>query len=69
MVQIAKKRCLLLNAKVPNATTHKTIEQLEKGKGKRSAPARTLVEFFGHSPLRGVKIRRPRDTGRKPVKF
>lgn len=34
-------------------------------------PKGSLVEFFQRSPLRGVdlKIKRSRDTGRKPVKF
>lgn len=34
-------------------------------------PKVSLVEFFQRSPLRGVdlKIKRSRDTGRKPVKF
>lgn len=30
--------------KVPNAATRKAIEQLEKGKGKRSASARALFK-------------------------
>jgi len=69
MARAAKERRFTFDAKVPNATTRKAIEQLEKGKGKRSTSARTLVEFFGHSSLHGVKIRRSRDTGRKLVKF
>lgn len=69
MAQAAKERRLAFDTKVPNATTRKAIEQLEKGK--RPTPAHTLVEFFGRSPLRGVslKIERSRDTGRKPVRF
>ena len=41
-----------------------TYRKLRKPKG-------SLVEFFQRSPLRGVdlKVKRSRDTGRKPVKF
>ena len=74
MVQISKKRRLPINVKLPNATTRKAIEQLEKREGRHykiGKSRRTLVKFFGRPPLRGVglKIKRSRKTGRKPVKF
>lgn len=44
MVRIAKEQRFPFDVKVPNATTRKAIEQLEKGKGKRSASARALYK-------------------------
>ena len=34
-------------SKVPNAATRKAIEQIEKGKGKRSASVRALFKSIG----------------------
>lgn len=47
------------------------IEAYEDKHYKFRLPSRSLVRFFRRSPLRGVnlKIKRSRDTGRKPVKF
>ena len=47
------------------------IEVYEDKHYKLGKPKRSLVKFFGRSPLRGVglKIKRSRDTGRKPAKF
>lgn len=44
MVRIAKEQRFPFDVKVPNATTRKAIEQLEKGKGKRPASARALYK-------------------------
>lgn len=44
MVRIAKEQRFPFDVKVPNASTRKAIEQLEKGKGKRSASARALFK-------------------------
>ena len=44
MVRIAKEQRFPFDVKVPNVTTRKAIEQLEKGKGKRSASARALYK-------------------------
>lgn len=44
MVRIAKEQRFPFDVKVPNATTRKAINQLEKGKGKRSASARALYK-------------------------
>lgn len=47
------------------------IETYEDKHYKIGWPRRSLVRFFRRSPLRSVnlKIKRSRDTGRKPVKF
>lgn len=47
MVRIAEEQRFPFDVKVPNATTRKAIEQLEKGKGKRSASARALLKDLG----------------------
>ncbi len=49
----------------------KLIESYEDKHHKIGRPRRSLVKFFGRSPLRGVnlKIKHSRDTGRKPVKL
>ena len=44
MVRIAKEQRFPFDVKVPNVTTRKAIEQLEKGKGKRSTSARALYK-------------------------
>lgn len=44
MVRIAEEQRFPFDVKVPNVTTRKAIEQLEKGKGKRSASARALYK-------------------------
>lgn len=47
------------------------IEVYEDKHYRIGKPGRPLVKSFSRSPLRGVnlKIKRSRDTGRKPVKF
>lgn len=47
MVRIAEEQRFPFDVKVPNAATRKAIEQLEKGKGKRSASARALLKELG----------------------
>lgn len=44
MVRIAEEQRFPFDVKVPNTTTRKAIEQLEKGKGKRSVSARALLK-------------------------
>lgn len=44
MVRIAEEQRFPFDVKVPNATTRKAIDQLEKGKGKRSVSARALLK-------------------------
>lgn len=44
MVRIAEEQRFPFDVKVPNATTRKAIEQLEKGKGKRSTSAHALFK-------------------------
>ena len=44
MVRIAEEQRFPFDVKVPNATTRKAIDQLEKGKGKRSTSARALYK-------------------------
>ncbi len=47
------------------------IEVYEDKHYRIGRPRRYLVKFFGRSPLRGagLKIRRSRDIGRKPVRL
>ena len=47
MVRIANEQRFPFDVKVPNNTTRKAIEQLEKGKGKRSASTRALFKNLG----------------------
>jgi len=47
MVRIAEKQRFPFDVKVPNAATRKTIDQLEKGKGRRSASSRALFKNLG----------------------
>ncbi len=47
------------------------IEAYEDKHYRIGKPGRSLVKFFSRSPLRGanLRVKRSRDTGRKPVKF
>ena len=47
------------------------IEAYEDKHYRIGRPGRPLIKFFRRSPLRGIglKIKRSRETGRKPVKF
>lgn len=47
MVRIAEEQRFPFDVKVPNAATRKAIDQLEKGKGKRSTSSRALYKGLG----------------------
>jgi DNA-damage-inducible protein J len=47
MLRIADERRLPFDVKVPNAATRKAMQELEAGKGHRSADAGTLFKDLG----------------------
>ncbi|ABS63490.1 addiction module antitoxin, RelB/DinJ family [Parvibaculum lavamentivorans DS-1] len=47
LLRVADEKRLPFDVKVPNATTAKAIEQLEKGKGKKFTSAKELFDDMG----------------------